>query len=55
MQRSLVLSTHTIRLHRVLRTTPDKLYRAFLDGDAMCKWLPLSRTTEEPASPSQFR
>lgn len=34
------MSTHTIRLHRVLRTTPDKLYRAFLDADARCKWLP---------------
>ena len=34
------MSTSTIRLHRVLRTTPDKLYRAFLDADAMCKWLP---------------
>lgn len=31
---------HTIRLHRVLRTTPEKLYRAFLDADAKCKWLP---------------
>lgn len=30
----------TVRLHRVLRATPDKIYRAFLDGDAMAKWLP---------------
>jgi uncharacterized protein YndB with AHSA1/START domain len=30
----------TVRLHRVLRTTPEKLYRAFLDGDALAKWLP---------------
>lgn len=30
----------TIRLHRVLRTTPEKLYRAFTDADAKCKWLP---------------
>ncbi|MCQ4312831.1 SRPBCC family protein [Pseudomonas stutzeri] len=30
----------TIRLHRVLRTTPDRLYRAFLDPDAKAKWLP---------------
>jgi uncharacterized protein YndB with AHSA1/START domain len=29
-----------IRLHRVLRTTPEKLYRAFLEPDAMAKWLP---------------
>ncbi len=32
--------THTVRLHRVLATTPEKLYRAFLDPDAMAKWLP---------------
>ena len=30
----------TIRLHRVLRATPEKVYRAFLDADAMGKWLP---------------
>lgn len=34
------MSTNTIRLHRVLRTTPEKVYRAFLDADAMSKWLP---------------
>ena len=34
------MSTHTIRLHRVIRSTPEKVYRAFLDGDAMSKWLP---------------
>jgi uncharacterized protein YndB with AHSA1/START domain len=34
------MPTHTIRLHRVLRSTPDKIYRAFLDADAMSKWLP---------------
>lgn len=33
-------STNTIRLHRVLRTTPEKVYRAFLDAEAMAKWLP---------------
>jgi uncharacterized protein YndB with AHSA1/START domain len=31
---------HTVRLHRVLSTTPEKLYRAFLEPDAMAKWLP---------------
>lgn len=31
---------NTIRLHRVLRTTPEKIYRAFLDADARAKWLP---------------
>ena len=34
------MSTQTIRLHRVLRSTPEKVYRAFLDADAMAKWLP---------------
>ena len=32
--------TSTIRLHRVLRATPERIYRAFLDADAMAKWLP---------------
>lgn len=32
--------THTIRLHRVVRTTPEKVYRAFLEADALAKWLP---------------
>ena len=31
---------HTIRLHRVLKARPAKVYRAFLDPDAMCRWLP---------------
>ncbi len=30
----------TVRLHRVLATTPDKVYRAFLEADAVAKWLP---------------
>lgn len=34
------MSDHTVRLHRVLRTPPEKVYRAFLDGDALSKWLP---------------
>lgn len=34
------MSTNTVRLHRVLRTTPEKLYRAFLEADALAKWLP---------------
>jgi uncharacterized protein YndB with AHSA1/START domain len=34
------MSDRTVRLHRVLRTPPEKLYRAFLEPDAMSKWLP---------------
>jgi uncharacterized protein YndB with AHSA1/START domain len=33
-------NTHTIRLHRVLRAPAERIYRAFLDADAMAKWLP---------------
>jgi uncharacterized protein YndB with AHSA1/START domain len=32
--------TGTVRLHRVLRATPERVYRAFVDPDAMAKWLP---------------
>lgn len=32
--------SNTIRLHRVLRAAPERVYRAFLDPAAMCKWLP---------------
>ena len=34
------MTTNTIRLHRVLRAAPEKVYRAFLDADAKAKWLP---------------
>lgn len=34
------MATNTVRLHRVLRSTPERVYRAFLDADAMAKWLP---------------
>ncbi|MCZ8253183.1 MAG: SRPBCC family protein [Hylemonella sp.] len=34
------MSTHTVRLHRVLRAPPERVYRAFLDPAAMVKWLP---------------
>jgi uncharacterized protein YndB with AHSA1/START domain len=34
------MTTNTIRLHRVLRASPEKVYRAFLDAEAMVKWLP---------------
>src|SRR3954467_4290799 len=34
------LVPNTVQLHRVLRATPDRVYRAFLDPNAMVKWLP---------------
>ena len=34
------MSANAVRLHRVLRATPERIYRAFLDADAMAKWLP---------------
>lgn len=34
------MAANTVRLHRVLRSTPEKIYRAFLDPDAFARWLP---------------
>ena len=34
------MATNTVRLHRVLRAPPSKVYRAFLNADALAKWLP---------------
>ncbi len=34
------VKSNTIRLHRVLRAAPERVYRAFLDADAIAKWLP---------------
>jgi len=34
------MTANTIRLHRVFRATPEKIYKAFLDPDAIAKWLP---------------
>ena len=34
------MSTGTVKLHRVLSAPPERVYRAFLDADAMAKWLP---------------
>lgn len=34
------MATNTVRLHRILRAPPERVYRAFLDPDAMVKWLP---------------
>jgi uncharacterized protein YndB with AHSA1/START domain len=37
---ALMNNTNTVRLHRVLRSTPERIYRAFLDPEALVKWLP---------------
>lgn len=34
------MATSTVRLHRILRAPPERVYRAFLNADAMAKWLP---------------
>ena len=34
------MATGTVKLHRVLRSSPERVYKAFLDADAMAKWLP---------------
>lgn len=34
------MTTGTVRIHRVLRSKPERIYRAFLDADAMAKWIP---------------
>jgi uncharacterized protein YndB with AHSA1/START domain len=36
----MIMAANTIRLHRILRATPERVYRAFLEPDAMTKWLP---------------
>ncbi|HCU23863.1 MAG TPA: polyketide cyclase [Deltaproteobacteria bacterium] len=41
------MSTNTIRLHRVFRAPPERIYRAFLDAAAMVKWLPPNGFTGE--------
>lgn len=34
------MSTNTVRFHRILKAKPERVYRAFLDADALSKWLP---------------
>ena len=34
------MSTNTVRFHRIIKATPERVYRAFLDADALAKWLP---------------
>ena len=51
---------NTVRLHRVLATKPDKVYRAFLESDALAKWLPPNGFTctvhhLEPKAGGSFR
>ncbi len=43
----------TVRLHRVLPTKPDKVYRAFIEADAMAKWLPPNGFTLSGVSASE--
>src|SRR5690606_23363569 len=38
--RRIHMAQNTVKLHRVLRAPAERIYRAFLDGDAMAKWLP---------------
>src|SRR5205814_1579261 len=40
LAKTIIMPTNTVRLHRVLRATPERIYRAFLNPDAMAKWLP---------------
>jgi uncharacterized protein YndB with AHSA1/START domain len=40
IEKAKIMSTGTVRLHRVLRAKPEKVYRAFIDADAMAKWIP---------------
>jgi uncharacterized protein YndB with AHSA1/START domain len=40
MKKMATNNTNTVRFHRVLRAKPERVYRAFLDADAMAKWLP---------------
>jgi uncharacterized protein YndB with AHSA1/START domain len=39
-EEEITMATNTIRLHRVLRATPERVYRAFLEPDALVKWIP---------------
>ena len=45
LQPKVAANTNTVRLHRVLAAKPEKVYRAFVDAEAMAKWLPPSGFT----------
>jgi len=36
----MIMSSNSVKFHRVIRATPERIYRAFLDADALAKWLP---------------
>jgi hypothetical protein len=40
LERGPTMADRTVTLHRVLKAPPERVYRAFLDPQAMCKWLP---------------
>lgn len=53
-------STSTVRFHRVLRCPPERVYRAFLDADALVKWLPPNGYTarmhqQDPVAGGSYR
>ena len=49
------MTTGTVRLHRVLRAPPEYVYRAFLDAQALAKWLPLAAGSVVEAAPAKTR
>ena len=44
---------NTVRLHRVMATKPEKIYRAFIEADALAKWLPPKREALQSESCSR--
>ena len=56
--KQIIMPTHTIRLHRALRAPPERVYRTFLDADALSKWLPPNGFTDQfddPNLPGQMQ
>ncbi len=45
-------TTNTVRLHRVLRASPERVYPALLEPDAIAMWLPRDSPTSRPAPPA---
>ena len=48
------MTSNTIRLHRIIKATPERIYRAFLDADALTKWLPPNGFTGKVVSGFMF-